>query len=213
MGFGKCLDLSECQFSSSVKWEWSYLPPRVAVLITWDILYKTPRYLIGTWKHQLLPPLSGLFLLTWQIPRCTCQPSRQTLRDPSWGVTQRSSLHAVQLRELYSLPCYIAKPIMWFEYTRNGAWQSFGRSVNQFAGLWWSWARNTEERRKQQSNTLHSLLLKRNGCLVANEDRGLTVSTVGVLGEAPLSVQNELEVPSWSSCISHISSLDWLGSK
>lgn len=29
----------------------------------------------------------------------TCQPSRQTLRDPSWGVTQCSSLHAVQLRD------------------------------------------------------------------------------------------------------------------
>lgn len=45
------------------------------------------------------------------------------------------------------------------------------------------------------------------------EDTGLTVSAVGVLGEGPLSAQNELEVPSWSGCISRISSLDWLGSK
>lgn len=37
--------------------------------------------------------------LIFRAVNVTCQPSRQTLGDPSWGVTQHSSLHAVQLRD------------------------------------------------------------------------------------------------------------------
>lgn len=37
--------------------------------------------------------------LIFRAVHVTCQPSRQTLEDPSWGVTQHSSLHAVQLRD------------------------------------------------------------------------------------------------------------------
>ena len=101
VGFGKCLDLSECQFSSSVKCKWSYLTPRVAVLITWDILYKIPRYLIGTWETVIFPTVWNI-LAQVEDPQAHSKACLECNR-PGRGTPSFRPAFLVSLRALTAL--------------------------------------------------------------------------------------------------------------